>query len=209
MGEAQIRDGTGRGRFAKVTNGNRLLTQTITEPISAERSRKGKLYGIGTGNLSLGGSFDGPVLWFRNDSDTELMFVQKIIFGWNGGTSSRNTTVFSLINYQTTEPTGANTSIDFQIENINKSGSSAAVTFADATGHKWDGSGSAGMTGTSGGFAQIPNRLAIGNHSIPIDGEIILGKSDSMRFDVTPDEAGLFNVAVVVYLAPEGGIAEE
>jgi hypothetical protein len=204
-----IKDGTGSGKLAMVTSGNRLTTQTISEPISSERSRKGKLYGCGTGNLSLSASFTGPVLWLRNDSRTDLMYVQKIIFGWNGGDTNKNRTVFSLINYNSSSPTATNASTTFQIENIAKSGVNSPVIFDDATVHKWDSSGSTGMGGHSGGFNQIPNRLAIGNTSIPIDGEIILGPNNTMRFDITPEEAGEFHVSVVVYLAPEGGVTEE
>ena len=62
------------------------------------------------------------------------------------------------------------------------------------------------MTGGSGGEYRIPNTLAKGNTSISIDGEIILGPGNSMQFDVTPEETGLFHVSVVYYFAPiEGG----
>ena len=203
---AFIQDGTGQGKLAKVTADNRLLGDIISEPLSAERSRQGKLFGAGTGRLTLPTSFSGPVLWLRNDSTTEYMYVTKIIAGWNGGTSSRNTECFSLINYNTSVPTGANSTTDFNIENIALTGASSAVTLADATVHKWDNAtGTAGMTGSTGGFAQIPNTFAIGDTTLNIGGEIILGANSTMRFDVTPAEAGLFHLAVVIYMAPPGG----
>ena len=200
MSVSWIRDGTGGGFLAKVTSDNRVLTDGISEPLSAERSRTGKLFGAGTGSLTLGAGFSGPVLWFKNDDPDEHLYVQKLIFGWNGGTSSRNTTLFSLISYQGSEPSSANTAIDFAVENISRFGTTALET-----AHKWDGSGSTGMGGITGETAQIPNRLSIGNHSIPIDGEIILGQGDSMQFDFTPDEAGVGQISVVAYWAPPGG----
>jgi hypothetical protein len=205
----QIQDGTGTGNRAKVTSDKRLLTATVTEPLSAERSRKGKLFGVGTGNLSLSASFSGPVLWLRNEDSTQHMYVQKLIFGWNGGDTNRDRTVFSLINYNTASPTATNASTTFQIENIALSGTDSPVSLAKAKAQIWDGSGSTGMGGVTGGFAQIPNRLAKGNTSIPIDGEIILGANNSMSFTITPEEAGEFHVSVVVYMAPEGGVTEE
>ena len=61
------------------------------------------------------------------------------------------------------------------------------------------------MTVAAGGFAQIPNRLAKGNTTINIDGEIILGPGNSMEFRVTPEETGEFQVSVVFYTVPAGG----
>jgi len=64
------------------------------------------------------------------------------------------------------------------------------------------------MTGSSGGFLQIPNQIAQGNDPVHIDGEIILGPGDSMEMQITDNmtggEAGIFNVAIVFYFAPLG-----
>ena len=51
-----IKDGAGAGYSARVTSENRLLVDTIMEPLSAERSRKGFLFGTGTGSVSLKGT---------------------------------------------------------------------------------------------------------------------------------------------------------
>ena len=79
------------------------------------------------------------------------------------------------------------------------------MTDTKATAHKWDGTGSSGMTGGTGGYLQIPSRIAQGNTSIQIDGEIILGQNDTMAIHVTPEQAGEFNAAIVYYKAPIGG----
>ena len=201
---SKIEDGKGTGSTAQVTSDGRILGDVITELVSSERSRSGKLFGLGTGSITPTGSFSlGPVLWLRNDSTTENIHVQKLIFGWNGGSTNYNRTILSFIKYQTSEPTGANTSISDQIENISLTGASA-VASGKITAYKWDGTGT-GMTGSTGGFLQIPNRLAQGNTSLDIDGEIILGPGDSMEFQVTPEETGLFNLGVVYYFAPING----
>ena len=203
-----IKDGTGTSKLLKVTNTNRGLVLGVVEPISAERSRVGKLYGIGTGSITPTSGGARQVLWLQNDDPDTQMFVQKLIFGWNGGSTNFDRTVFSLISYQTTVPTGNNTATSPAIENIAKSGSTAANTDSLATGHVWDGA-STGMTGSTGGYGQIGNRLAKGNTSISIDGEIVLGQNDTMAISVTPEEDGLFNVAIVYYRAPSGGIEAE
>jgi hypothetical protein len=199
-----IRDGTGKGFLAKITSDNRMTTDAITEGVSSERSRKGKLFSIGTGSLNPTAAFSlGPVLWLRNDSNAEDLYIQKFVFGWDGGTTNFNRTIFSLIAYNTSEPTGANTPITDQIENISLSGSAAAVSSGVTTAHMWDETGT-GMTGSTGGFTQVANRLAQGNTSVNIDGEIILGASNSIEMQVTPQETGLYNVAIVYYFAPAG-----
>lgn len=203
-----IRDGTGAGALARVTSDNRLATDSIVTLASSERSLTGNLFGVGTGYLTTSGSMSfGGVLWLRNDATTEDLLVQKLIFGWNGGTTSFNRVVRSFIKYQTSAPTGNATSINDQIENISKTGG-AAVASGKVTAFKWDGVGD-GFTGGSGGFLQIPNQIPQGNTSIPIDGEIILGPGDAMEMQVidsgTADlEAGIYNVAIVYYFAPSG-----
>ena len=192
----------------RLSNDGRQLTDTLTELVSSERSRQGKLFGVGTGYLTTSGSMNlGGVLWLRNDSVTENIHVQKLIFGWNGGSTSFNRVIRSFIKYQTGEPTANNTSITDQIENISFTGS-AAVASGDVTAYKWDGVGN-GFTSGSGGFLQIPNQIPQGNTSIPIDGEIILGPGDSMEMQVidngSDQEAGVYNVAVVYYFAPING----
>ncbi len=195
----QIKDGTGSGSLLKGTSDNRFLGDSIIEPISSERSRQGKLWGVGTGNLTVTSSMSlGSVLWFKNNSSTNDWYIQKLIFGWNGGSTNFNRTLFSLIFYNTPEPSANNTAITAAIENISRSGSDSAVVNSDFTGHKWD-ENSTGMTVGAGGYAQIPNRIAQGNTSVQIDGEIILGPSDSMEFRVTPEETGEFHVSAVFF----------
>ena len=111
----------------------------------------------------------------------------------------------SFILYQTDDPSSARADASPAIENISKSGTSAAVTDTKATAWKWDGTGSTGMADTSTGFFQIPNMIGPGNSSIQIDGEIILAQNDSMAMHVRPEEAGIYNVAIVYYKAPIAG----
>ena len=205
-----IRDGSGHGYLARVTSEQRLLTDVIAEPLSAERSRKGLLYGTGTGSITLDAAMSlAPVLWLKNNDPVYNFHIQKLIFGWNGGSTNHDRTVLSFIKYQTGVPTGAHSNASPAIENISLSGAVSAITDANATAYKWDGTGIVGMTGLANGYLQIPNRLSIGNTSIAIDGEIILGQDDTMAMLVTPEEAGLYNVAIVYYKALRSGREDE
>ena len=170
--------------------------------ISSTLSRQGKLFGCGTGALTLVAGFTGPVLWFRNDHATSDFLITKLIFGWNGGTAGKANTIASLISYNTTIPTVNATAISFQNENLKYATATLPGTTTNLTARKWNGIGTVGMTGSTGGFAQIPNRLGNGNTSLPIDGEIVLGNGNSMAFSVTPEAAGIFHVSVVGYFLP-------
>jgi hypothetical protein len=202
-----IRDGTGSGSLLRIGQDNRAYTYATTEPIGGERSLAGQLFGAGTGSLTLdGGESTAPMLWIQNNDPDNLYQVDKVIYGWNGGSTNFNRTCFCLISYQVSEPSAANTSINANIENISRSGTSAAVTDSKLTAHKWDGTGSSGMTGGSGGYGQISNRIAQGDTSLGfIAGQIILGQGDTMQISVTPEEAGLFNAAIVYWKIPVGG----
>ena len=208
MSDTRIKDGTGTGKLLEITAANRALVQGVNENIATERSRGGHLYGLGTGNVTIASGSAHSVLWLRNDGADTDMYIMKLIFGWNGGSTNFNRTIFSLIYYQRTIPTANNTTNTAAIENISRSGAAAAVTDANISVETWDGV-STGMTGMTGGYAQIPNRLAQGDTEKFIDGQIVLGQNDTMSIDVTAEETGLFHLSVVYYRAPAGGIEAE
>ena len=201
-----IQDGAGTGNRVRVSTSNRLWVDGIEEPLAAERSRAGLLYGCGTGSVTLAGSESlAPMLWLQNNDSNYNFAIVKLIFGWNGGSTNHNRTVLSFIRYQMSVPSAARSAATPAIENISMSGATAAVTDSGAVAWKWDGTGSSGMTGGSGGYLQIPNRIAQGNTVANIDGQIILGQGDTMQMEVTPEETGLYNVAIVYYKDPVAG----
>ena len=203
---------TGGKNLAGVTSDKRLLSDSVSETISGERSRAGKLFGAGSGFITTKTTMDhlttaanGSVFWLRNNSTDENIHIQKLIYGWNGGSTNYNKTLQSRTYYNTGEPTGNNiTNFTDQIENISLSGSSP-VESGKTTIHVWDGTGN-GMTVGSGGFIQMSHQYAPGPTDFPIDGEIILGPGDSIEFRIDSSaEAGLYNCAIIYYFAPING----
>ena len=119
----QIQDGTGLGQqTCRVTTDNRLAGDAIIEPISSERSRQGKLWGVGTGFLTIPAAIGAasPILWFKNNSTDEMWYVNKIIGGHCGSQSNptHNVAVSTLIKYDSAAPSANNTEIFATIENI-------------------------------------------------------------------------------------------
>lgn len=209
-----ILDGTGRNDRARVTTDFRIETDSIVEPISSERSRNSKLWGLGSGFLTIPQALGAtsPLLWFKNATTDEAWYIQKIIAGHTGSQSNPadNVALATLIKYGAATPTANETAIYATVENISSSvlDTSASETTgtrkAGFEGYKWDESGTAGMTTGSGGFYQIPNSWAIGNTTAPIDGEIILGPGDTMQFDhmnnnMQASDTMEFHVSVVFY----------
>lgn len=209
-----IKDGTGTGKLARVTTDNRIAGDVIIEPISSERSRNSKLWGLGTGFLTIPQAMgaSSPILWFKNDTTDEAWYVQKIIAGHTGAQSNPadNVAMATLIKYGASAPTTNTTQIYATVENISASvlDDSASETTGlrkdGFEGYKWNESGTSGFSGGSGGFYQIPNSWSIGNTTAPIDGEIILGPGDTMQFDhmnnnMQASDTMEFHVSVVFY----------
>lgn len=215
----QIKDGTGRNDRAMVTTDFRLASDSIIEPISSERSRNSKLWGLGTGFLTipqaLGAS--SPLMWFKNDTNDEQWYVVKIIAGHTGAQTNPadNVGIATLIKYGATAPNTNTTAIYATVENISTSVLDDSASDTTGTrkdgfeGYKWNETGTAGFSGGSGGFYQIPNSWAIGNTTAPIDGEIILGPGDSMQFDhmnnnMQASDTMEFHISVVFYTVQLG-----
>ena len=204
---------TGGENEAGITSDKRLLVDSVSEQVSGERSRSGKTFGVGTGFLTTTTGMDqlttaanGSVFWMSNDAVDENLHIQKILFGWDGGSTTFNKSLKSRTYYNTTAPTGNNiTTFTDQIENISLSGSTAAVSSGKTTVHVWDGTGN-GMTVGTGGFIQMSHQYTQGATDFPFDGEVILGPGNSIEFRLDSSaEAGIYNMAIIFYFTPING----
>lgn len=201
-----IKDGTGNGFKAKVGGDNRLWTNAIVEKTGSNKSLEGGLFIFGGSFTLTGSESNAPMLWLRNDDREHMIRIDKIIFGWNGGSTNHNRTNLCTVSYEVSEPTANATSIGPQIENIARSGFNAPVTDNLTTAHKWDGVGSSGMTGGANGYQQVEYRISQGSTNFSdINGQVILGQSDTMQIGVTPEEAGLFSCYVIYWKYPGKG----
>jgi hypothetical protein len=194
---AIIEDGKGTGISTQVTNDFMLRTRSVTIPIASRESDKGVLFGFGSGIVALPADFDGPVVWWSNDNDTKWIYVDKLIFGFNGGNTTTTNTIESVISYGGSSYSTNTTAVTAFPDN------QASNARSETTILKWNGTGSAGMsTQTTAGTAAIPNIIGPGNTTLwDIAGQIILGPSDTMEFGITDrkSEASRFVLSVIFY----------
>lgn len=75
----QILDGTGKNIKAKVSDGNRLYTQSVNRSEREEESLVGEAYIIGTGFVNLTTSGTSAVLYFKNNEDLDLVITRFLV----------------------------------------------------------------------------------------------------------------------------------
>lgn len=80
-----IQDGTGTGSRAKVTDDNKLTTQSIMEVQADHHSELGDRFNINTGDITLTSAAASGVLYFKNNEDEDFHIT---IVVYNLGTST-------------------------------------------------------------------------------------------------------------------------
>jgi hypothetical protein len=93
----QIQDGTGAGYRAKVTEGNRIFTQTISESQADHHSELGDRFNINTGDITLtGNATTSAVLYFKNNEDEDF-HITVVVFNLGNSTGGTGDTLIELI----------------------------------------------------------------------------------------------------------------
>ena len=85
-----IEDGGGSGTKAKVGDGGRLKTRAITEPEEAHANEEGNAYNINTKNITLTNDTDTPILYIKNNEETNLV-IAALAFGVKSSTGGSST----------------------------------------------------------------------------------------------------------------------
>jgi len=75
----QIQDGTGSNRKAKVDNSNRLSTSSVIRSEREEEAILGDAYILGSGFVELSAATPSAILYFKNDSDDDLVITRFLI----------------------------------------------------------------------------------------------------------------------------------
>jgi len=70
-----IKDGTGKGAFAKVSTSNRLLTDASIETRAAVAARAGDAYNINTSTINLSGTASSALLYFQNTGENDVIIT--------------------------------------------------------------------------------------------------------------------------------------
>lgn len=193
MSDSIIRDGTGTGYKAQVDSDNRIATQAITTSRSTFiANAHGKSFIFSVNELTVTGGQESFIMWFQNNSTIENMFLQQVIFSWNGGDTNHNRTVLLRTWVGPTEPSANNATGVFGNTN------SSSSIIADATGYYWNGTGT-GMTVSDFGTKTLGMYHAQGQHLIDVNGGFIFGKGRSAGSSVIAEETGKLSIAIQVW----------
>lgn len=191
-----IIDGTGTGNKAKVNPNHRLLTLSVihTEEHVASLA-DGEAYFANTTDtadtLTFADATAGPVLYLRNDSQTKVIIIQKIVASASaaGGvmTFKRNAVLGTIGANNVHTPANSNF------------GSSNEL---DATCYSWDETGTAGMTGLTNGTKWKTFITKAGPEFFPVDGTITLPKNTSLTIEYSNNTGGSieFECGIRLYL---------
>ena len=189
----KIQDGLGKNNFAGVTDDFRLMTQADTIIHETARSIDGFRFGFNSEILDLPNNFNGPVLFFKNTDNNRLFHISKFVVGWNGGNTGTPKTVQLTNIKNATIPTGNSTVTNIGNSNFSSTRKALGLAF------KWDGVGTSGMTGSTGGVPFVFTFIAAGRTPIILNGAIILGSESTISINLKTDKAGQATVAILGY----------
>ena len=187
-----LRDGTGSGSKVKVSNENRLYTQSVSSSISANRAQDGKYYFYVSPIFTL--TANGGLIGYFKNTENNPFHITGISISWNGGSTNYNRVVDFALTFGDGEPTTNTTS--GTATNLN--GGSTNVLSADIL--VWDGVGD-DMTGGTAGTAAGNILCAQGFTQFPFfDSELIIIKNGTVGINVIPAEAGEFGFSLAGYV---------
>jgi len=182
----QIIDGTGRGYQAKVDDGNRLLTATVTEATIANASADGRSFSAGTPFLTIT-TTEGHMIYYANNCGVDAV-VSKLYVNWNGGSSNYDRPCYMTWYREPSAPSANNTTS--ALLNLNLGSGNTA---SDCVVEYWD-EVSTGMTissaGTPGGFCIF----GPGQTTMDINDSIIIPNGSAMSLAFKGEEAGELSV---------------
>ena len=113
----QIQDGTGSSRKVKVSNSNKLFTESITRSEREEEALLGEAYIVGTGFVRLTSDSQSSVLYFKNNEDFDLVLSRFIIGVRNSTGGGENHIRGVIIKNPTSMSSGSGTNLT--INNVN------------------------------------------------------------------------------------------
>jgi hypothetical protein len=172
----QIQDGTGFGYRVKVTDGNKLLTQSISETQADHHSEVGRRFNLNTGDIQLTSASASAVFYFKNNEDRDF-HVTVVVFNIGTSTGGTGDSVMDIIKNPTTGTIVSNALAIAVNSNFNF-GSALDLT---ASVYK----GAEGYTLTDGSVFTTTRSASNGRIALTL-GEIVMPKGSSIGIKYTP-----------------------
>lgn len=174
-----------------------LLTEATTrseiEFISAVKS---DAYTVTTDNYEFNSTNEHPWLWIENRDQDNDLFLNSIIYSFNGGNDNHNRTLINKLYRNAPEPTDNRT--ELSTTNLNF----GSVREPDIKAYSWDGSSTDGMEVDTTGL-DVKNTLT----STVQAGTLVLSNLDGIvlpfgtkfLISFTPEEIGTASISAKIY----------
>ena len=186
-----LKDGTGSGSHAKVTENGRITTLSVEEGIAAHHAFEGQSYNINTGTVNLTSASKSALLYFKNNEDEPI-----IVTGFFYLLGNPNNTGETLVQIER-NPSSA--SFSTALTPINRDFGSQNTLTVDC----YKGAEAATL---SGGTVAIESLFSgVGRQTVLV-GAVILRKGNSIGVTVTPPTSNTsmnVQIAMAVYKAIE------
>lgn len=199
MGEVRIKDSTGKGVFAKVTEDNELLTRAVTSSVPHKAALKGDDAVTGTPILVLNATttpaVDSKVIYLRNDSDIPYVFSFNLN-SWNGGDTNHDRVMYVDFFIETGTVLANNTLTPaFSLnQTITKD--------IPLTIEVWDGVDN-GLTFTNGAPFSSTTLNPKGVTKIASPDTLILGRGKAISAALRGEEVGVGGIVIFGYFLTE------
>ena len=186
-----IKDGTGKGYLVKISEKNKIMSDSVIQTEESEIAELGYAFVVSTKVLTLNSTNPHLFLYVKNTNSEKTLRSWTCRFGWNGGSTNHNRTLKWGWIIAPSVPTANHTlvtpgNLNFTSNNI-----------AEATIYKWDGVGD-GMTYTGGAIASEAI-FDQGYNRVRTEGIPILGLNDSFGIILTGEENGDAVVTIRFY----------
>jgi hypothetical protein len=180
----QIKDGSGKGFLAKVTEAQKLTTlATVISNVYSSSFELGQAYVITTDFLSITDTLNfSGIMYLQNNSNERHLHLELIQSGQTSLTQwqfLRNPITGTIVS---TEDPANETNLNFISNNT-----ANVVAYQGFNGATIAGLSAANWIGNAGGFP------------IGMGGAIILGPGDSVGFAAKPSAAGTITMSLMVY----------
>lgn len=173
-----IKDGTGSGKVAKVTDENRLETSSVTQEDKDHAADLGNKYNINTGDITLTDANKTTTLYIKNNESSDLV-VSALIYNLGASTSGTGDVKIEVLRNPTTGDIVTNASAAETVSNQNFGSSNTLL--ADVY------KGATADAAITDGDVSISTRSAANTGRIFISlGSLVIPKGSSIAIDYTP-----------------------
>jgi len=190
MSDLRIKDGTGGGALAKVSEDNRMWTEAVTkDTLGWIADETGYSFTWSAQRKTLTGTGEHLLLRIKNTDSQRHLHLHRFLVGWNGGDTNFNRTLEASMYVGTYAPSANYATLEANSTNFGK------TLLAPAEAQVWDGVGS-GMTVVTNGLRALHSFWVPGLTDVILGGSLIVPFGGIVGFTVQATEIGIASMLI-------------